>query len=84
MFNLFDETPMSQARLKAIEAQICLGSAKKYGYTLKHVKEQTPEICLEAVRRNGLELQFVKEQNPEIFKQTRIILRRSDGSKTRM
>ena len=44
----------------------CLEAVKRYGYALRHVKEQTNEICLEAVRRNGLTLKYVKEQTPEL------------------
>jgi len=45
---------------KALEA------VKQNGYSLRYVREQTPEICLEAVKQDGNSLQYVRTQTPEI------------------
>ena len=41
---------------------------KQNGYTLRHVKEQTPEICMAAVKRNGYALCYVDKSIFETFK----------------
>jgi len=43
-----------------------LEAVKRNGFSLKYIKNQTPEICLTAVKENGWALEFVKEQTPEI------------------
>jgi hypothetical protein len=44
-----------------------LVAIKKYGYTLRLVKEQTMQICLEAVKKDRLALKYVKEQAINLF-----------------
>ena len=41
-------------------------AVKQDGYTLKYVKEQTPELCMEAVKQDGYALYYVKVQTPEL------------------
>ena len=49
------------------DSEYCLEAVKRDGYSLEHVKEQTPEICLVAVKRAGYAFQYVEEQSPLII-----------------
>jgi len=58
----WDNLPMKK-NLRGNEA---LHAVKQNGFSIRYVKEQTPEICLESVKQNGYSLRFIKEQTPEI------------------
>ena len=46
---------------KNLKGKEALEAAKRNGYALQYVKEQTPEICLKAVKQEADALQFVNE-----------------------
>ena len=67
MITLEQIKSLGKGDIVTYEGDEALKKVKKYGYTLRYVKEQTPEICLEAVKQDGDALRYV---NPKIFKQT--------------
>lgn len=49
------------------ESNVMLFIVRIKGYTLRHVKDQTPEMCLTAVRKDWNNLYHVKNKTPELL-----------------